>query len=127
MTRLTACLAVGLMLFALISAPLFHLHERDDHDGVPAVIHAHLPESEHGGRHSGSEIEHRHSHAQVRWLDVLTVGSSVLVSYAAVAELPERLPIPSPPATRAVISVHSVHVHSPPTTSDTALRSPPSL
>jgi hypothetical protein len=127
MTRLTACLAVGLVLFALISAPLFHLHERDDHDGVAAVIHAHLPESEHRGRHSGSEIEHQHSHAQVRWLDVLTVGSPVLVSHTVVAELPERLVLPSPPATRAVISVYSVHVHSPPTTSDTALRSPPSL
>jgi len=127
MARLVACLSVALMLFALISAPLFHLHERDDHDGVPAVIHAHLPESEHVGAHSGPEIEDQHSHAQVRWLDVLTVGTPVLVSHAGVPELPERLSLPSPRVTRAVISVHSVHVHSPPTTSDTALRSPPSL
>jgi hypothetical protein len=127
MTRLTACLAVGLMLFALASAPLFHLHERDDHDGITAVVHAHLPESEHSERHSGSEIEHRHSHAQVRWLDVFTVGSPVLVSHAVVAELPERLALPSPTATRAVSSVHILHVHSPPAASDTSLRSPPSL
>jgi hypothetical protein len=127
MTRLAACLAVGSMFFALISAPLFHLHERDDHNGMPAIIHAHLPESGHRAPYSGSEIERHDSHAQVRWLDVLTVSSPVLFSQPAVAGLTERLALPSPSTTRAVVSIQNLHVHSPPATSDTSLRSPPSL
>jgi hypothetical protein len=115
------------MLCALISAPLFHVHERDDHDGALSIVHAHFPEAEHAGAHSTSEIEDHHSHAQVRWLDVLTVSSPVLVSHFAVAELTERLMLFSSSATRAVVSVQSLHVHSPPATLDNSLRSPPAL
>jgi hypothetical protein len=123
MHRFSACVAVGAMLFALVSAPLFHVHDRDD-DHAESVVHAHFPESEHLA-HSAYEIETNHSHGQGRSIDLFAVNTTQSATYHAVAEFSEFFSISSPVVSRAVLSVQALRVHSPPEQSDLPPRSPP--
>ena len=124
MDRFSACLGVGAMLFALVSAPLVHVHEsdRDGHEG--SFVHAHFPEAENES-HSGQAVETEHPHG--RSIDVFAVNAPILVTYHAVAELAERFSWASAEVTRAKISVQTVRAHSPPDGSDLPPRSPPTL
>src|SRR5262245_53960929 len=128
MQRFGASLAVAAMLLALVYGPLFHVHERDDHDTSALTIHAHFPEV---GQESASadypEMECPHSHAHVRWLDVLTLNKPITVSFHVVVDRTEPVPVPSEDANQIVQPVETLHLHSPPVLSYFALRSPPSL
>jgi hypothetical protein len=125
MHRFSACVAVGAMLFALVSAPLFHVHDRDD-DHAESYVHAHFPESEHVA-HSGYEIENPHSQEHGRSIDLFAVNTTSSPTYQAVAEFSQPFSVNSPVVSRAVLSVQALRVHSPPEQSDLPPRSPPSI
>src|SRR2546422_3065485 len=124
MHRFSACVAVAAMLFALVSAPLFHIHDGDEHGHPGSLVHAHFPEPE----HSGLAVETGHSHKHVRWLDdVFTTNVPVIGVFHAVVDVSERFVMPSPSVTRAVLSVLTLHAHSPPERFGLAPRSPPTI
>src|SRR5262245_21191244 len=127
MQRFSTCAAGVSMLFALISAPLFHVHDHDDHGNPASFIHAQFIELEDQLSHTGQEIEAPHSHDHVRWLDVFTIATPVSAAFYAVAELVEPLSAPSPELRRAIVSVQVVRAHSPPARFNLAPRPPPSL
>ena len=72
MRQCTACLSVMAMLVALLTAPLFHMHERDEHGHQVSFVHAHLGGLEMLDSHASDEVEGNHSHAHARWVDVFT-------------------------------------------------------
>jgi hypothetical protein len=125
MYRLSACLSVGAMVCALVSAPLFHYHDRDDYNPIP-LIHAHFPDLE-NGLNSGDTIETRHSHQEASWIDVLTLNAPVIPVVHAAAELTEPFRVRLVQAHRAVLSLGPVRAHSPPGLRRLAPRSPPSF
>src|SRR5262245_54936690 len=127
MHRFSACVAVGAMLFALVTAPLFHVHDRDDdgHDHAETLVHAHFPELE--TAHSGQEVETTHSQEHGRSIDLFAVNTPALAHYQAVAEFSEPFTVDSPVVTRAVPSVQALRAHSPPEQSDLPPRSPPTF
>jgi hypothetical protein len=127
MHRFSACMSVGAMLFALVSAPLVHVHEADVDGHAGSILHAHLPGLEHASSPSEKGIETPDSHGHVRWLDVFTLAAPIDAGFHAVAEFSEPLMVPPPPASRAVISLLSLRTHSPPERSRLAPRSPPVL
>ena len=124
MRGLNALFTILAMVGALVSAPLFHVHDSDDHGG--SFVHAHFLEPEHASPASASEIEARHSHERAHWVDVFTLNSPVTSSFHPVAEFSEPFSLPSPAVNRVVDAVESLHTHSPPDGSDSAPRSPPS-
>ena len=123
MKRLNACLAVGAMLFALVSAPLLHVHDRDDHH-AGSLVHAHLPEFEHESQ-AGLAIEAEHSTEHGRSIDLFAVNTPAAVGYHAVAEFSEPVVVALIVTSRAVLSVQSLRAHSPPEQSQLPPRSPP--
>jgi hypothetical protein len=125
MHRFSACIAVGAMLFALVSAPLLHVHDHDD-DHAESLVHAHFPEAEHAA-HSGYEVEAPHSQEHGRSIDLFAVNTAPSATYHAVAEFSERFSISSPVVSRAVLSVLALRAHSPPEQSNLPPRSPPVL
>ena len=128
MYRLRAGMCLSAMLFALFAAPLFHVHERSSHSDAEVTLHAHVPDSEHAVGHSDEpEIESRHSHGNVRWIDILTLNSPLLVGLQLVAEASEALAVVSPASSRVAITFVSLHLHGPPVVANLAPRSPPSL
>jgi hypothetical protein len=127
MHRFSACVAVGAMLFALVSAPLFHVHDADDHGHAGSILHAHLPGLEHTSFPSEKSIETQDSHGHVRWLDVFTLAAPIDAGFQAVAEFSAPLMVPRPPVSRAVVMLLSLRTHSPPERWRLAPRSPPAI
>jgi hypothetical protein len=127
MLRFSACTGVFAMLFALVSAPLFHVHGADDHSHAGSIVHAHFPELEHSSSPSEHAIETQDSHEHARWIDVFTLAAPISAGFQAATEFSEPLKVPPPPVSRAVISVLTVRTHSPPERSGLASRSPPAL
>jgi hypothetical protein len=128
MRQLSACLSVAAMLFALVSAPLFHVHEEDDHGHPGSLIHAHLPEPEQQFPHAGPSIESTHSHDHVQWLDgVFTMSSPIIGGGYAVAEISEPFSVPVLVVTRGFLSVQILHAHGPPERFGLIPRSPPAV
>jgi len=125
MHRLSACVAVGAMLFALVAAPLLHVHDRDD-DHAESIVHAHFPDAE-DSAHSGYAVETHHSGEHGRTIDLFAVSNPESPTYFAVAEFSEPFSIDLPLITRAVLSVQALRAHSPPPHSDLPPRSPPAL
>ena len=127
MYRFSACIAMGAMLFALVSGPLFHIHDRDDHGNAGPVLHAHFPGLEKPLRQSGNEneVETQHSHMHVRWIDVFTLSAPVAVHFQVVAEISESPSVPPPAVTGVVVSFQTLRAHSPPDYADLPSRSPP--
>jgi len=125
MHRFSACIAVGAMLFALVFAPLFHVHDHDD-GHAESLAHAHFPESEHSA-HSGYEIETDHSQPHGRSIDIFAVNTTPSAAYYPVAEFSEPFSISLPVVSRAVLSVLALRVHSPPERSELPSRSPPTI
>jgi hypothetical protein len=125
MHRLSACVAVGAMLFALVTAPLFHVHDGDDdHGHAESLVHAHLPESE-PADYSGQAVDHPEEHG--RSIDLFAVNTAAPATYQVVAEFSEPLTVDPPLVTRAVLSVQALRSHSPPEQSHLPARSPPIL
>ena len=127
MRRFSGCMGVVAMLFALLFAPLFHVHDTDDHGHPGSFIHAHFPDVEEPAAHSEPSVETEHSHQHVRWVDVFTISAPVLLAFQVVAEFSEPLSIPAPPLSRAVISLQTLRAHSPPEHFGPPPRSPPAL
>jgi hypothetical protein len=127
MHRFSACVAVVAMLFALVSAPLFHVHEADDHGHAGSIVHAHFPGLEHASSTSEKAIETQDSHNHVRWLDVFTLAAPIDAGFQAVAEFSAPLMVPPLPVSRAVVMLLSLRTHSPPERSRLAPRSPPAI
>jgi len=125
MYRFSACVAVGAMLFALVSAPLLHVHDHDD-DHAESLVHAHFPESDHDA-HSGYEVERHHTPEHGRSIDLFAVNTSPSAIYHAVLEFSEPFSIDSPIVSRAVLSVLALRAHSPPERFDLPPRSPPTV
>ena len=124
MHRLSTYVAVSAMLYAFVSAPLLHVHNRDD-DHSESLVHAHFPETEHSV-HAGYAIESNHS-PHGRAIDLFAVSAPESLSNFAVAELSQVFSADLPVLTRAVFSVQSLRAHSPPHLSDLPPRSPPAL
>jgi hypothetical protein len=126
MRWVSACLAVVAMLCALVSAPLFHLHEDDDHGHPGPFVHAHFPEPEQESPQQGFAVERSHSREHVRWLnDVFTVNPPVNGGFRAVPEIVEFFWVPILAETRVFLSVRTLHTHSSPDRSRLVPRSPP--
>lgn len=75
MKRLTACLGAGAMFVALLVAPFFHLHDRDDHGSPVSLVHAHFLESVESDHHSNDEFKTTQSHDKARWIDFFTFNA----------------------------------------------------
>ena len=127
MRRFNACLVVAAMLIAFASAPLFHVHDHDDHGNPEPFVHAHFLDAEERSDDSTVAIETQHSHKQAQWLDVFTLSTPVAVNFYQIAELAEPLSLPSPAINRIVAAVQTLRAHSPPDRSDSAPRAPPAL
>src|SRR5262245_50137957 len=121
MQRFSASLGVGAMLLALVYGPMFHVHEQGDHDTAALTVHAHLPGIEHAlANVDHPEMESPHSHAHVRWVDILTLSKPVTIAFHVVVDRSEPLVVPSQVMNRIVAPVQSLHLHSPPVPSDRA-------
>jgi hypothetical protein len=125
MQRVIACFGAGAMLLALLTAPLFHSHDRDDHGSHISVVHAHLPESEEAD-HSDSEVEPGNSHDRARWIDFFTFQAPPAVFEVAI-DLSEKLPIPVIEEREKVTIASVPRAHSPPGARRFSPRSPPSV
>jgi hypothetical protein len=126
MHRFSACLAVGAMLLALISAPLFHIHEHDDHGNPEVSVHAHFPQLASPWHHDTKEVESQHSADRARSIDVLTMNAPAAV-FHPVAEISETLPLPRLEEQDSIGPIGSPRAHSPPYVRRAAPRSPPTL
>jgi hypothetical protein len=127
MRRFSAFTAVGAMLFALVSAPLFHVHEADENGHAGSILHAHFPGLVHAASPSGYAIEDEDSHDHVRWLDVFTLAAPIAAGFHAVAEFSEPLTVSPTSVSRAAISILNLRTHSPPQRSTLVPRSPPAI
>ena len=124
MRRFNAAIAAVAMLTALLSAPLFHVHDADDHGHDAAFVHAHFPEFEHAGG-AESEIETAHSHERARNIDIFTLSIPAAVPFHPIAEYSEPLSLPAPERGGILEPVHCPYSHGPPPQSGSAPRSPP--
>jgi len=127
MRRVNVYVAILAMLSAFVSAPLFHVHNGDDHGNPGSFVHAHFLEAEEESHDSGIGIEAPHSHEQGHWADVFTLNTPFTVNFYGVAELAEPLALPSPAVNRVGAAIQTLRAHSPPDGFDSAPRSPPAL
>jgi len=128
MRRFSAGLGVGAMVVALVSNPLYHSHDEDDHDHGRPIVHAHFLEAE---RHHTATVgeaieEHHQSHDHVRWIDFFTFKAPEAVSYAVI-EVSQTLSSPLAQARDRVTFSEAPRAHSPPTARRSAPRSPPTI
>jgi ABC-type Zn2+ transport system substrate-binding protein/surface adhesin len=126
MQRFSACLGVGAMLVALLTAPLYHFHDRDDHGNPASLVHAHFLESEEAGSHSGNEIETPHSHRHARWIEFFTFQAPPIVSDVAI-DLSEKLTSPVLEKREKILIALAPRAHSPPSHRCSVPRSPPTV
>ena len=124
MRGFNACVAVTAMLVALVSAPLFHFHEWDDHASGP-LLHAHFSTSATELLHSDHAVEAEHSDDHERSIDFLAVKTTATPIFHAVMEFSEMLPVPSLEPQGSINSIETVRAHSPPNTRHLIPRSPP--
>jgi hypothetical protein len=124
MKRLTACLGAGAMFVALLTAPLFHFHDRDDHGSPVSLVHAHFLGSPESGHHSDNAVESRHSHDKARWVEFFTFSGPQSGFDWAVGSI-ETLTV-STTEVRQGISILTVpRSHGPPGARPSIPRSPP--
>ena len=126
MRRFSAGLGVGAMLVALLTAPLFHFHDRDEHGNPVSLVHAHLWESEESDAHAGVEIETRHSHHHARWIDFFTFNAPSS-SFDLAIDFTETLSIPLLEGREDIAISAAPRAHSPPAVRLSAPRSPPAV
>lgn len=126
MRRCSAGLGLLAMLVALLTAPLFHEHERDSHGHSVSFVHAHLNEFETPDSHKDSGIENRDSHAHARWVDVFTFETfSLGVDWPVDLAVALAVPLLEQQGNFAVGALPPVH--GPPDTPSSSPRSPPSI
>ena len=129
MQRLTASVGAFAMFLALLTGPLFHLHDRDHHGNSVFLVHAHLPEVESSDHHSGrssidSSIEDGPSHSSARDVDFFRFSPPPAGVDLAI-ELTTTTFVPVPEVSEGVSLLAAPQSHSPPPTRDSVPRSPP--
>jgi hypothetical protein len=124
MRAFNTCVAMAAMLVALVSAPLFHFHDWDEHASAP-LLHAHFSTPASELPHSEHAVEAEHSDDHERSIDFLAVNTTATPIFHAVMEFSEMLPVPSLESQGSVNSVETVRAHSPPGTRRLIPRSPP--
>lgn len=75
MQRFTAWLGAVAMFTALLTAPLYHSHDLDDHGTPVSLVHAHFLDEHSSEHHSDNSFENRHSHSAARWVDFFNFNS----------------------------------------------------
>ena len=123
--RFSACLAVVAMVVALVTAPLFHSHHRDDHGSPVALVHAHSPEDHHTESHPDDEIEAPHQD-EARWVDFFTFQPPA-ASFALAIVFSEYRVAPVMEQREGVLLASTPRAHSPPDRRSSAPRSPPTV
>ena len=127
MHRCTAWLGVAAMLFALFTAPLFHLHEQDDHGHDAALVHAHLLELEEAHHHHDiDELDATGSHGHVRWVEYFTF-SVAPASFDLPVDSTPTFVVPVLEERWSVVMPDLPPAHGPPVYSSSVPRSPPSI
>jgi hypothetical protein len=124
--RFSAWIGVGAMFLALLTAPLFHFHDRDDYGSPVSLVHAHFLESEESESYSHDEVEGPHSHHNVRWMDLFACKAPSATLDMAV-DLSEKLSDPELEYREQVTIAATPQAHSPPYTNRSRPRSPPSI
>ena len=113
------------MVVALITAPLFHSHERDDHGTAISVVHAHFLEAHEAEHHPEDEIEAPHGH-DARWIDFFTFQPPS-ASFELAVEITQELSAPVLERREGVVFSSAPTAHSPPDGGRSAPRSPPTI
>lgn len=126
MRRLTGCIGAIAMVLALVTAPLYHFHDRDHHGKSVSLVHAHLPEAEDSDHHSDNSIEDRHSHRSARYVDFFTF-SAPPTAIDLVVELTTSSLVTVLDVVECVTIDTEPQSHSPPCTRQSVPRSPPAI
>jgi hypothetical protein len=126
MRRFIGCVGVLAMLVALLTAPLFHAHDRDDHADRESRVHAHLPEAEETHPHSDPESGSRHSHDRAHWVDFF-VFHAPPSDFDLAVDFTERLSVPALTEQEEVVLFSTPRAHGPPTAQRSRPRSPPAI
>jgi hypothetical protein len=116
---------MGAMLVALLSAPLFHSHEAEDHGHHSSLVHAHFLEAEHVRMTSSAAVE-ENDHAQARWIDFFTFKAPESVSHAVIT-VSQTFCAPSLQEHDRKVLSDAPRAHGPPAVRSCPPRSPPSL
>jgi hypothetical protein len=116
------------MLLALFTAPLFHLHERDDHGHHDAsLVHAHLLELEESHHHHDvDEIDASDTHGNVRWVEYFTFTVAP-ASFDLPVDSAPTLSVPVLEERWSAVMPDLPPAHGPPAQSPSVPRSPPSI
>lgn len=129
MRRFNAFLGVLAMLCALLTAPLFHIHDREDHGHATSFVHAHFGEhtevEHHHQAHDAPDFESSDPH-RGRAIDVYTL-SLPLPGFDLIVERETRLSVPVQFARAGVVMQAVPRAHGPPSTRRSAPRSPPTV
>jgi hypothetical protein len=122
--RFSACLGVVAMVVALVTAPLFHSHDQDDHGKPTALVHAHLLEAHHGESHEEDEVEAPHGDHHARWIDFF-VFQRPAAAFVLEIDFSGELLVPVLEQREGVILPSRPRAHSPPDRRHSVPRSPP--
>ena len=124
MHRLTPGIAILTLIYVSVYAPLFHVHDYDDHGKPEHVVHAHFAGPGNSVHLEGIEVEANDSHHETRWIEFFTLAAPVVVT-CVVVDVSQALALPLPETQESVAFMEAPRAHSPPRIGPTAPRSPP--
>ena len=113
-------------MLVLLTGPLFHFHDRDDHGTPVSLVHAHLWENEAADSHSSTEIERPHSHGNARWVDFF-VCKAPSGTFDMAIDISDKPSEPVLEARGPITITLPAQSHGPPGSSPFRPRSPPSI
>ena len=125
MRGLSVCLGVIAILQALVTAPLFHSHDRDDHGHSTSVVHAHLVEEAEHDNHAEPEYDSSDTH-HGRPIDVYVL-SMPLAGFDLAIDSEATFLVPVPVEQAGVVMLAAPRAHGPPEVPRSSPRSPPSI
>jgi hypothetical protein len=114
------------MLVALVTAPLYHSHDHDDHGSPASMVHAHFGNAHGAESHSDDEIEAPDHHHQARWVDFFTFQAPSDAFVLAI-DFSEDFATPVLEQSRGVLLPSVPRAHSPPDGRFLVPRSPPAI
>jgi len=120
-----AGVGVFAMLLALLTAPLTHSHDQDDHGRHETLVHAHFLESE-SPSHSRTQFEEQDSHHDARWLDVFTFNHAPR-GFDLAIEAITTFTVPVLEEQPDIVFASEPQAHGPPALCSSVPRSPPSV
>jgi hypothetical protein len=118
---MTACSAIGALLLAIIYAPLFHIHDGDEHEGPASFVHAHFPELH--VEEAGQTFDHP-PEGNPRSIDVLVIAAPYSLPGLFFA-VEEPFVLQAPRACSGFATVDEPRAHAPPSLISQIPRSPP--